>query len=211
MKRILLALAIPFLFSVTYSQESKTEILQDLEKSKSAVDAGATTATLKSASRLFKYKDDLTSVIMVIPEGSLVDILQGGDDTFLHIMFEGNEGFIYSSHATINKAPVVASPEVRPPSQLSPAEAQPARPVSGKVTSRYEYLEQQYGTDIALKLSQRKIWKGMSAEMVKESWGSPRKINRIINDSSVREEWTYSKTTLYFENSTLRNWGPAKD
>lgn len=211
MKRIVLALAIPLLYSVSYSQESKTEILQDLEKSRSAVNVTATTATLKSASRLFKDKDDLTSVIVVIPEGSLVDILPGGDDTFLHVMFEDNEGFIYSSHAVINKPLPVAAPETVKPSAVPVIPAQSGRPVSGKVTDRYEYLEQQYGRDVARKISQRKIWKGMSAELVKESWGSPRKINRIINDSNVREEWTYSKTTLYFENSTLRNWGPAKD
>ena len=211
MHRIVLTLAISFLFSATYSQESRTEILQDLEKSRPAVETVATTATLKASSRLFRDKDDLTSVIVVIPEGSLVDILQGGDETFLRVLFEGNEGFIYASHATVNKVPVVASPEVRQTSPVSPVEAQAARPVSGKVAGRFEYLEQQYGQDAAGKISQRKIWKGMSADMVKESWGSPRKINRIINDSSVREEWTYSKTKLYFENSTLRNWGPAKD
>ena len=51
----------------------------------------------------------------------------------------------------------------------------------------------------------------MNPEMVKDSWGSPRKINRIINDNTVREEWTYSKTTLYFQNAALRDWGPFKD
>ena len=211
MNRIVLTLAISFLFSAGYSQETRTDILQDLEKARSAVETTASTATLTASSRLFRDKDDLTSVIVVIPEGSLVDLLPGGDDTFLHVMFEGNEGFIYSSHATINKAPVAASQEVRQPSQVSAAEAMPARPVSGKAASRYEYLEQQYGPAAARKISQRKIWKGMNPEMVKDSWGSPRKINRIINDNTVREEWTYSKTTLYFQNSTLRNWGPAKD
>ncbi|MFZ2339967.1 MAG: hypothetical protein WAW07_09650 [Bacteroidales bacterium] len=211
MDRIVLTLAISFLFSAAYSQGTKTDILQDPEKTRSTVETTASTATLKASSRLFKDKEDLTSVIVVIPEGSLVDLLPGGDDTFLHVMFEGNEGFIYSSHATINKAPVVASPGVRQLSPVSPSEAQPARPVSGKIASRYEYLEQQYGPSAARKISQRKIWKGMNPEMVKDSWGSPRKINRIINDNTVREEWTYSKTTLYFQNSTLRNWGPAKD
>jgi hypothetical protein len=211
MNRIVLILTITFLFSTTYSQETKTDILQDLEKTKSAVETTASTATLKASSRLFRDKDDLTSVIVVIPEGSLVDLLPGGDETFLHVMSEGNEGFIYATHATINKAPVAASQEVRQPSQVSAAEAQPARPVSGKAARRYEYLEQQYGRDAARKISQRKIWKGMNPEMVKDSWGSPRKINRIINDNTVSEEWTYSKTTLYFQNSTLRNWGPVKD
>lgn len=211
MNRIVITLAISFLFSAAYSQETRTEILQDLEKTRSAFETTASTATLKASSRLFRDKDDLTSVIVVIPEGSLVDLLPGGDETFLHVMSEGNEGFIYATHSTINKAPVAASQEVRQPSQVSAAEAQPARPVSGKAASRYEYLEQQYGRDAARKISQRKIWKGMNPEMVKDSWGSPRKINRIINDNTVSEEWTYSKTTLYFQNSTLRNWGPAKD
>jgi hypothetical protein len=55
-----------------------------------------------------------------------------------------------------------------------------------------------------------KIWKGMTAEMVQDSWGSPRKIDRVINGNDVNEKWTYSKSWLYIENDRLVEWGPVR-
>ena len=62
---------------------------------------------------------------------------------------------------------------------------------------------------MAARLGAGKIWKGMSAEMVRDSWGSPSKINRVIGNN-VREEWVYRNTWLFIENNTLVDWGPVK-
>jgi hypothetical protein len=210
MKRIIFSGIIFFIFLAINSQVVKTDVLQDLEKSQSAVQAAVTTATLKSASRLFKDKDDLTSVIMVIPQDSVVDVLPGSYDTFLHVIFEGNEGYIYARHAEISKTPALEKPVAPQLSAQEQRSGQEARPVQKQALSRYEYLENKYGPSLAIKLYEGKIWKGMHSQLVKDSWGSPKKINRVISGNIVKEEWIYNKTWLYFQNSTLAEWGPAK-
>ena len=54
-----------------------------------------------------------------------------------------------------------------------------------------------------------KIWKGMSSDMVKDSWGAPLKINRVIGDV-VKEEWIFKNSWLFIENDHLVEWGPVK-
>jgi hypothetical protein len=64
---------------------------------------------------------------------------------------------------------------------------------------------------MAAKLMAGKIWKGMSAEMIKDSWGSPRKINRVISGNLIKEEWIFKNTWLYIENDILADWGPIRN
>ena len=64
---------------------------------------------------------------------------------------------------------------------------------------------------MAARLIAGKIWKGMSAEMVKDSWGVAEKINRVINGNVVKEEWIFRTTWLFFENNALVEWGPRKN
>jgi hypothetical protein len=61
---------------------------------------------------------------------------------------------------------------------------------------------------MAARLIAGKIWKGMTAEMVRDSWGSPVKINRVIRNNSAKEEWIFKNTWLYIENNSLVEWGP---
>ncbi len=210
MKRLILSVLILFLISSAFPQVAKTDVLKDLEKSQPAVQTSVTTATLKSASRLFKDKDDLTSVILIVPKDSVVDVLPGSYDTFLHVVFEGNSGYIYTHHAELNKTPVQNIPAVIRPSVREQNYGQEARPVQKQVDSRYEYLVNKYGQSLGAKIYEGKIWKGINAQLVKESWGSPNKINRVISGNIVKEEWFYNKTRLYFQNSTLAEWGPVK-
>jgi hypothetical protein len=65
-------------------------------------------------------------------------------------------------------------------------------------------------TGQAARLNAGKIWKGMSSEMVKDSWGKAEKVNRVINGNVINEEWIYKNSWLYFENNTLVEWGPRK-
>ena len=187
------------------AQAGKTDVLQNLEKNQPDYQSTSVTAELKSASRLFADKEDLTSVIMVIPSGSTVNVL-GSDSTYLHVDFEGNNGYINASHAVIKKFFVAVS------SEAQKEQAVPERRVvqPQQKISRYEYLENKYGTRIGRRLSEGKIWKGMSSEMVKDSWGSPKKITRVISGNIIKEEWFYKNTWLYIQNSVLAEWGPVK-
>ena len=186
--------------SPAYSQATGTDVPQDPERGQNIAFWG-TTATVKKATRLFKDKDDLTSVIMVLPSGSVVDVVSS-DTAFIKVGYEGNTGFIYSRHAYINRVPV---------SEARPEPASAIRGVEKTRVGRYEYLENKYGRSVAERIYSGKIWKGMRAEMVKDSWGSPGKINKIISNSMVREEWYYKNTVLFFQNNTLVKWGSDRD
>jgi hypothetical protein len=209
MKRIFFSVIILFLFSAINSQTSKAGILQDLEMPRQPSPSGNTEATLKSASRLFRDKDDLTSVILVIPRESVVNIL-AFEDEYLRVVYNGNEGYISARHAVFKKVPASSGSAVSPEERNEVRDDHNSEQVDNRATSRYEYLEGKYGPSLASRLSNGKIWKGMNSQLVKDSWGSPRKINRIINGNTTTEEWYYSSTWLYFRNSRLIDWGPAR-
>ena len=126
------------------------------------------TATIKTSTRLFKAKDDLTSVILIIPSGSVVSVL-GSDSTYLIVKYEENKGYIFTKHAVIDKAPNTFK-------EMQSSQAiKEAQPVQTATDGRYDALESKYGSAMAARLYAGKIWKGMNSEMVRDSWGSCRK------------------------------------
>jgi hypothetical protein len=204
MKKINISLLLLLCLVAIQAQVNKVDLLQDLEKNSTENQDVKVTATLKSASRLFESKDNLTSVILIIPLGSTVDVVDS-DSTYLHVIFEENEGYIFKRQAVIDPTPVKAATVMQPEKPV-----QQEQPLIQPQISRFSYLETKYGSNIAARLVAGKIWKGMSAEMVKDSWGSPKKINRVINSNVVKEEWIYNNTWLYIENNMLSEWGPIQ-
>jgi hypothetical protein len=203
MKKLIFSSLFLFLFITSQAQVNKADVLQNLEKNQSVKQDQTVTATLKSASRLFGAKDDLTTVILIVPSGSVVDVL-GSDSSYLKVVFEDYEGYIFKRDALINNTSVRI-----PPVNQQDNQQQVEQPAEQTQVSRFTYLENNYGTKMATRLISGKIWKGMSAEMVRDSWGSPVKINRVIG-GVVKEEWIYKNTWLYIENNTLVDWGPIK-
>lgn len=203
MKKLIFTFLFLFIIIVVQAQDNRTSLLRDLEKSQPSKQDQQITATLKSASRLFGAKDDLTSVILIIPSGSIVKVL-GVDSTYFKVSFEENEGYIFKRHATINSNPV----EIAASNQQGNRQ-QVEQSAEQKQVSRFTYLENKYGTNMAARLAAGKIWKGMTAEMIRDSWGSPAKINREIGNN-VKEEWIYRNSWLFIENNTLVDWGPVK-
>jgi hypothetical protein len=218
MNKLIFSLLFLLSACVLSAQENRTDMLQDLEKGKSAAPVVnqdvKTTATLTSATRLFGDKDDLTTVIMVIPNGSVVEVLDS-DSTYYEVLFEDYEGFILKRHADINEPGTYAEPVPEMVESVPVAkEQEPARtqqPVEEQKVSRFTYLENKYGSNMAAKLMEGKIWKGMDAEMIRDSWGNPRKINRVISGNLIKEEWIFNNTWLYIENDVLKDWGPIKN
>ncbi len=204
MKRIITTGLFVLVFIIANGQADKVGMLRNLETSGNAVQ-DTTTATMKSASRLFADMRNLSSVIMVIPAGAVVRVL-GSDDTYLHIAFEDYDGYIYASEAEINKVP--AKQAAKTVQEEAGRNEIPVRPQ--EQASRLDYLENKYGSGIGDRIYEGKIWKGMTAEMVKDSWGSPRKINRIISGTGIREEWQYNNTWLYIQDDILTQWGPIR-
>jgi len=196
----------PALFIVgvmsTSAQTDKTAILQSLEANQSYGQDITQTATIKSSTRLFKTKDDLTSVILIIPSGSVVSVL-GSDSTYLIVSYQENKGYIFTKHAVIDKVPNTFR-------EMQSTQPEDAQPMQTQTDGRYEAMVSKYGASMADRLYAGKIWKGMNSEMARDSWGAASKVNRVVNGNVIREEWIYRSTWLYFENNTLINWGPVK-
>ena len=187
------------------AQTNKADILQNLEKNQPASQNITTTATLKSSSRLFATKDDLTSVILIIPADSVVTVLDS-DSTYLHVVFDENEGYIFKRDAIIDKTQVILHQTIQSQQSVS----RQTQPAQEQQIAGISYLENKYGSNMAARLIAGKIWKGMNSEMVKDSWGTADKINRIVSGNIIKEEWIFKNTWLYFENNTLLEWGPTK-
>jgi hypothetical protein len=204
MQKIFISALVIAMGLTSNAQSSRTETLEMLEQTNRSQQETKVTATLTSSSRLFGAKDDLTTVILIIPSGSTVTVL-GSDSTYLQVAFEENEGYIFKRHAVIDKIQVNT-----PQTNQSQQEVQETQPVQDQQVSRFSYLESKYGSTMAARLSSGKIWKGMNAEMVKDSWGTAEKINRVISGNIIKEEWIFKFTWLYFENNKLVEWGPIR-
>ena len=204
MKKVICSiLLISWFGSTASSQDSRSTVLQFLENDQTVNQNNYVTATIKTSTRLFGDRNDLTSVIMIIPSKSKVTVL-GYDSTYLQVAYEEDEGFIFRRHAVIDKP--VESTSTTPQVQEAPRVEQPAQQ---QQVSRFSYLENKYGTNMAARLISGKIWKGMNSEMVKDSWGPAKKITREVSGNIIKEEWLYNYSWLYFENNTLVEWGPA--
>ena len=176
----------------------------------------------KGAVRLFSDKDDLTSVLQIIPDGTVVEAISA-DTVFTLIRLGELQGYVKSDRLTA-ALPVVATsqpaaqpameaaaqPASRPVQEALPAQPAPDTQYRQVPTERYQALSEKYGADLGLKLYQHKVWKGITSEMARDSWGKPRQINRMYVDTSVDEEWIYTKSYLYFRDGVLIDWGPVK-
>src|SRR4030042_5271390 len=217
MNKLIISFLFLFATCTVSAQVNRADILQDLEEDqvvKPVINQDVrVTATLKSASRLFGEKDDLTTVIMILPSGSEVEIT-GFDSTFYQVLYEDYEGFIFKRHAVLNEtpAPVAAIPETveEEPADSEREPVQTQQPVQEQQVSRFTWLEDKYGSNMAAKLMSGKIWKGMSAEMIRDSWGNPKKINTVMSGNVINREWIFRNTWLYIENELLMDWGPIR-
>jgi len=187
-------------------------------------------ATTKGAVRLFGDKDDLTSVLTLIPDGSTVEVVTA-DSLYTRILFDGLDGFVRSDRlgeplpeaapVTVQMMPPVQQPaqQQQPQYQQEQPQQQPQyrqeQPLPEEQqyyapANRWEALVDKYGTDLGKRLYQHKVWKGITSDMARDSWGKPVQINRMYVDQSVEEEWIYSKKYLYFRDGILVDWGPVK-
>ena len=169
--------------------------------------------TVKGSVRLFADKDDMASVITLIPGGSEVEIVQQ-DSLYTLVRFGNDQGFVASDRIE-NIQTVVTTPTANDTlNDVSPAEQgavyQQLQVNDTVPVSRYDQLVNKYGEQVGKQIYQHKVWKGISAEMARDSWGQPKKINRMFVDQGTEEEWIYSKKWLYFKNGVLTDWGPVK-
>jgi hypothetical protein len=210
MKKFLSLLIFFALITAISAQSGKSNVLESLEQG-SRSGQQAPTATLRSAARLFGDRNDLTTVITIIPSGSHVTILDS-DSTYYKVSFEDNEGYIYRRQAVIDSTPsaITGTQQQQVEQNQNTDQDNQADNNQDNQQSRFSYLENKYGTSLAARINAGKIWKGMTAEMVRDSWGNPITINKVISGNTIKEEWVYKNTWLYIQNNTLVQWGPVR-
>jgi hypothetical protein len=204
-KGIILAIIVAMPMFVATAGQERTDILERLESGSQIQQQQPLKGVTKGALRLFGEKDDLTSVILIVPNGSEVDIL-GNDGYYLRAKYDGSEGWLVSDKVTV----LQTSQPVQQPimQQQTNQPAQQVQSVQQQQVNRMTYLENKYGRSIANRMYAGKIWKGMTSEMVKDAWGEPDRVNRKVENSIVREEMIYRGTWLLMEQGKLKEWGP---
>ncbi|GMR25670.1 MAG: hypothetical protein BMS9Abin39_0983 [Ignavibacteria bacterium] len=74
------------------------------------------------------------------------------------------------------------------------------------ITAFRELYILKYGEDIGQRIASKRIWKGMTDEMVRDGWGEPDKINRNVEKWGVFEQWNYGKIIFFFKDGNLTDW-----
>ncbi len=73
-----------------------------------------------------------------------------------------------------------------------------------------KFYVKKYGHQTADRLLNGQIWKGMTEDMVRESWGKPDKINKNVYKWGVYTQWYYGDITYFFKNGKLFDWQEKK-
>ncbi len=63
-----------------------------------------------------------------------------------------------------------------------------------------------YDEEIGRRVAYKRIWKGMTDEMVRDGWGETDMINRNVEKWGVFERWKYGYITFFFKDGKLTEW-----
>lgn len=78
------------------------------------------------------------------------------------------------------------------------------------VITKLDKLTRKYGKDIALMISSGKIWKGMTIEMLRDSWGKPDKVNEDTFSYGTFTQLKYGDIEFFFRDKKLIDWEEKK-
>jgi hypothetical protein len=207
MKKLLItSIAVLFSLVVATAQQERTQLLERLESGSQTQQQNLKGLT-NGALRLFGEKDDLTTVIMIVPKGAEVEILRNDGD-YLLVKYGDSQGFLLTEKVSVvQQAQAAVQQQVQ---QQQTVSAQQQQQSAGEQhLNRMTYLEYKYGKSVAARIYSGKIWKGMTTEMVKDAWGEPDRVNRMVVNSVLKEEMIYRSTWLLIEQGKLKEWGPV--
>ena len=63
-----------------------------------------------------------------------------------------------------------------------------------------------YGEEIAQRIASKRIWKGMTDEMVRDGWGKPDQINNNVERWGTFTQWSYGNIIFFFRDGNLTDW-----
>ncbi len=147
---------------------------------------------MKETARLYRDRENASSVLLYIPADSTVMILDTAGRYFL-VHYHDLDGYVRQDR--VKQYEEIVWELTAPPEETAHASA-----------NRHDLLIEKYGRETGRKIYEHYIWRGMSSEMVLDSWGNPRVINHYELANGFREEWIYPRYILRFTNGTLTGW-----
>ena len=145
----------------------------------------------ESTARFFRDMENMSSVIQMIPKDIEVQVFEPIGD-YYSAFFDGEYGFLPISKVK----PVNFDPEIF---KIKPETLTVKQ-------DKYAFLIEKYGQEDADQIFAGKIWKGMTKDMVLDSWGKPKQIDRYIGKTSVKEDWYYNSKVLFIKDGKLVSW-----
>jgi hypothetical protein len=166
--------------------------------------------TTTSVCRLMTDPDNTRTTTAYIPTNTELTVLEIKGE-FILVTYNEGQGYINSNKVEYkNSAPQPQQPQQTQYTQSPTVDSEIDYMSPEFQKARFEILVEKYGLESAKALYNHKIWKGISHNMVRDSWGKPLEIRRTINSSRVTEEWIYKKHKLVFIDDVLSQWGPVK-
>ena len=74
------------------------------------------------------------------------------------------------------------------------------------ITASRELYIIKYGEEIGNRIAYKRIWKGMTDEMVRDGWGEPDRIEKNIEAWGVFTQWIYGDVIFFFRDGKLTDW-----
>jgi hypothetical protein len=74
------------------------------------------------------------------------------------------------------------------------------------LTAYRELYVLKYGKEIGNRIAYKRIWKGMTDEMVRDGWGEPDRIEKNIEAWGVFTQWIYGDVIFFFRDGKLTDW-----
>lgn len=79
------------------------------------------------------------------------------------------------------------------------------------ITAFRELYVLKYGEEIGNRIAYKRIWKGMTDEMVQDGWGEPDRIEKNIEAWGVFTQWIYGDVIFFFRDGTLTDWEEGRN
>jgi hypothetical protein len=67
-----------------------------------------------------------------------------------------------------------------------------------------------YGKENGVRVASGMVWKGMTEEMLRDSWGEPDKIDSNKQPYGIFNQWYYGEVTYFFRDGKLIDWEEGK-
>jgi hypothetical protein len=129
-------------------------------------------------------------------------------ERFYQVQFKGVTGYIEERGLKRNEALDRLVEEAVRVRETERPKAGPVKPGTVNEAAKLKVLTILYGEKIAIRIMQKKVWRGMTKEMVLQSIGEPKSVKRTAFSNVIKEQWEYSDgTLLFFDNDTLMAYG----